>query len=227
MTNKTQIAELAQNIIEQVADYGAASQESFDLAMKTTITLLQPVFNQLEAAEARNALVAGGIEAAVKLQERAEKAEAELAKLKGDAVPVAWIMGDEEIDDFNRGREVMIVRDNDETELPSIPLFTHAQPVPVDEHHPDKVRMDWLCAHVVQVREPLFYGSHEMFWAQADSDDDEEYHTTLREQVDAAIKSTYDRKCQIPPTGWRCSREVGHEGPCAAWPVKSADGEGD
>jgi len=104
MTNKTQIAELAQNIIEQVADYGAASQESFDLAMKTTITLLQPVFNQLEAAEARNALVAGGIEAAVKLQARADNAEAELAKLKGDAVPVACIMGDEEIDDFNRGR---------------------------------------------------------------------------------------------------------------------------
>jgi len=67
--------------------------------------------------------------------------------------------------------------------------FTHAQPVPVDEHNPDKVRMDWLCAHTVQVRNPMVYGSHEMFWAQADSDDDEEYHTSLREQVDLAIKA--------------------------------------
>jgi hypothetical protein len=24
------------------------------------------------------------------------------------------------------------------------------------------------------------------------------------------------RKCQIPPEGWSCSRESGHEGPCAA-----------
>lgn len=24
--------------------------------------------------------------------------------------------------------------------------------------------------------------------------------------------------CQIPPSGWRCTREAGHEGPCAALP---------
>lgn len=26
-------------------------------------------------------------------------------------------------------------------------------------------------------------------------------------------------KCTIPPEGWECSREPGHEGPCAARPV--------
>ena len=24
--------------------------------------------------------------------------------------------------------------------------------------------------------------------------------------------------CQVPPEGWFCTRESGHEGPCAAWP---------
>jgi hypothetical protein len=24
--------------------------------------------------------------------------------------------------------------------------------------------------------------------------------------------------CKLAPDGWRCSREAGHEGPCAAWP---------
>jgi len=24
-------------------------------------------------------------------------------------------------------------------------------------------------------------------------------------------------KCSLPPKGWRCTREPGHEGPCAAW----------
>lgn len=53
----------------------------------------------------------------------------------------------------------------------------------------DAKRMNWLCSHVVQVRKPLLYGSHEMFYAQCDSDDCEEYHSTLREQVDAAIRA--------------------------------------
>lgn len=25
--------------------------------------------------------------------------------------------------------------------------------------------------------------------------------------------------CQKPPAGWRCTREAGHEGPCAALPI--------
>lgn len=24
--------------------------------------------------------------------------------------------------------------------------------------------------------------------------------------------------CEVPPIGWFCTRESGHEGPCAAWP---------
>lgn len=28
--------------------------------------------------------------------------------------------------------------------------------------------------------------------------------------------------CSKAPAGWRCSREAGHEGPCAAWPVQES-----
>lgn len=53
----------------------------------------------------------------------------------------------------------------------------------------DKKRMDWLCAHCVEVREPLMYGSNAMFHAQQDSEEwDLPHHTTLREQVDEAMK---------------------------------------
>ncbi|MBU9831255.1 hypothetical protein J1779_15060 [Rahnella sp. FC061912-K] len=70
--------------------------------------------------------------------------------------------------------------------IESEPLFTAPQKPGV---HPDTKRMDWLCAQVVEVREPMFYGSRAMFWSQCNSDDCEEYHTTLREQVDAAIEA--------------------------------------
>ncbi len=30
----------------------------------------------------------------------------------------------------------------------------------------------------------------------------------------------HDQGCQLPPPGWWCSREPGHEGPCAARPIK-------
>ncbi len=33
-----------------------------------------------------------------------------------------------------------------------------------------------------------------------------------RERVEAS-------PCDKPPPGWRCTRGLGHEGPCAAWPV--------
>lgn len=26
-------------------------------------------------------------------------------------------------------------------------------------------------------------------------------------------------KCEVPPAGWRCTREAGHDGPCAALPT--------
>lgn len=31
-------------------------------------------------------------------------------------------------------------------------------------------------------------------------------------------------QCNIPPKGWRCIREPGHDGPCAAMPVSDRDG---
>lgn len=60
-----------------------------------------------------------------------------------------------------------------------------AQPVMVPD---DTRRMDWLVSKTVNVREPLVYGSHDLFWSQTISDDwEEEHKTTLREQIDAAM----------------------------------------
>lgn len=53
MTHKTHISELAENIIEHVADYSGASQEAYDEAMQSATRLLRPVFDALEAAEAK------------------------------------------------------------------------------------------------------------------------------------------------------------------------------
>lgn len=50
-------------------------------------------------------------------------AEAQLAEL-GKQEPVAWIVGSEEIDDFKCGREVMVMRDDDEEELEKVPLYS-------------------------------------------------------------------------------------------------------
>lgn len=35
--------------------------------------------------------------------------------------------------------------------------------------------------------------------------------------IDDVIKAL---ECQRPPRGWRCTRSVGHEGPCAAIPLE-------
>lgn len=32
------------------------------------------------------------------------------------------------------------------------------------------------------------------------------------------------RGCQLPPSGWSCSRGAGHDGPCAAWPIRTGEG---
>ena len=54
---------------------------------------------------------------------------------------------------------------------------------------PDDVRrMDWLVSKTVDVREPMVYGSHSLFWSQAITDEEDDYHATkLREQIDAAM----------------------------------------
>lgn len=52
----------------------------------------------------------------------------------------------------------------------------------------DTKRMDWLVSKTVNVREPMVYGSHSLFWSQAITDENDEYHATkLREQIDAAM----------------------------------------
>lgn len=54
---------------------------------------------------------------------------------------------------------------------------------------PDDVRrMDWLVTKTVDVREPMVYGSHSLFWSQTITDEEDDYHATkLREQIDAAM----------------------------------------
>ena len=112
----------------------------------------------------------------------------DIAALKGEQVPVITCYScrkvmtrdqHAEADGFCPHCDVEIELDEDE-------LFTAPQN---QVEHPDTRRMDWLCAHTVQVRDPMFYGSHAMFWSQCDSDDCEEHHTKLREQVDAAIEA--------------------------------------
>lgn len=56
---------------------------------------------------------------------------------------------------------------------------------------PDDVRrMDWLVSKTVDVREPMVYGSHSLFWSQTITDEEDDYHATkLREQIDAAMEA--------------------------------------
>lgn len=56
---------------------------------------------------------------------------ARIALAAMDSEPVAWVVGGDEIDDFNRGREVMVMRDCDDEDLENLPLYRHAQPAPV------------------------------------------------------------------------------------------------
>ncbi|WP_226859426.1 MULTISPECIES: hypothetical protein [Enterobacter] len=54
----------------------------------------------------------------------------------------------------------------------------------------DKRRMDWLVSKAVNVRDPMVYGSHSMFWSQAITDEEDDYYETkLREQIDAAMET--------------------------------------
>ncbi|QXC99357.1 hypothetical protein [Klebsiella sp. PL-2018] len=50
-----------------------------------------------------------------------------------DSEPVAWVVGRDEIEEFNRGREIMVMRDGDDEQLEKIPLYRHAQPAPESE----------------------------------------------------------------------------------------------
>lgn len=58
---------------------------------------------------------------------------------------------------------------------------------------PDDVRrMDWLVSKTVDVREPMVYGSHSLFWSQTITDEEDDFHATkLREQIDAAMAAEH------------------------------------
>lgn len=112
------------------------------------------------------------------------EAQAELTALKGEQVPVGKFVFEPSGERWHHIKHGE--HQHAEPKLKLVKLFTQPQKPVV---HPDTKRMDWLCAHVVEVRQPLFYGSHAMFYGQCDSDDCEEYHSKLREQVDAAIEA--------------------------------------
>lgn len=108
---------------------------------------------------------------------------------KGDHVPVAYLIHEKAKPvrlSFQNLKGFVSQSDIEEHELWQEELFTAQQKPVVD---PDTRRMDWLVSQNVAVRTPMPYGSHARFVAQCDSDDCEEYHTTLREQVDAAIEA--------------------------------------
>lgn len=86
-----------------------------------------------------------------------------------------------------------------EKQKPLLKCSTHTRAAPaadLAELVPDDTkRMDWLCAHCVEVRDPQMYGSHAMFHAQQDSEEwDLPFHTTLREQIDEAMRNIEDKK---------------------------------
>ncbi|MEQ9850861.1 hypothetical protein ABRP57_00285 [Pectobacterium aroidearum] len=97
-------------------------------------------------------------------EERAEKAEQRIIELEHDALRLNSVISTE----ANRA-------DRAEQQLAA--------------ERADKRRMDWLVSHYVEVRTPLVYGSHALFVAQVVSEDwAEEHATSLREQIDAAMK---------------------------------------
>lgn len=44
----------------------------------------------------------------------------------------------------------------------------------------------------------------------------------MSEQVPSETLDFAPVPCMRPPKGWVCTRDPGHDGPCAAWPVNSA-----
>lgn len=62
----------------------------------------------------------------------------------------------------------------------------------------DKRRMDWLVSKAVNVRDPMVYGSHSMFWSQVITDEEDDYYETkLREQIDEAMDAEAIRAAGI------------------------------
>lgn len=51
----------------------------------------------------------------------------------------------------------------------------------------DKQRLDWLQSKCVNVREPLRYGSRDMFWSSPQDDEGDITLSDIREQIDKAM----------------------------------------
>ena len=49
----------------------------------------------------------------------------------------------------------------------------------------------------------------------------------LRDHLNKMFPDAQPERCDIPPTGWWCSRMPGHEGPCAARKTPTAQDAGE
>ena len=58
----------------------------------------------------------------------------------------------------------------------------------IRELEADKARLDWLEQHTVNVRDPLVYGSRDMFWAGPHTEDGITDPSDLRAQIDTALQ---------------------------------------
>lgn len=49
----------------------------------------------------------------------------------------------------------------------------------------------------------------------------------MRDQFMEAVRAAavHGARCHVPPDGWVCTRQPGHSGPCAAWPVEQQEGQ--
>jgi hypothetical protein len=72
-----------------------------------------------------------------------------------------------------------------------------------------------------EIELPFRDGAHIMHDARelnlpafAISEDSEEHHPTSKIRTEETLRTK--GACTLPPLGWWCSREAGHEGPCAA-----------
>jgi len=132
---------------------------------------------QLPSRERLEALASGNAFTCVQDDEATAMARALLAAHEQE--PVAYMCDGDDGREYNGHNEFSCGGRG-------IPLYTHPAPVPAVPD--DTRRMDWLVSKTVNVREPMVYGSHDLFWSQTISDDwDEEHKTTLREQIDAAM----------------------------------------
>ncbi|MBV4365873.1 hypothetical protein [Erwinia phyllosphaerae] len=81
----------------------------------------------------------------------------------------------------------------------------------------DAVINEWMAKGAIAVRDAIVLAE--------DGSDLYETCTTVAAQLRAQGASK--DKCNIPPQGWYCTRQSGHEGPCAAHPADGGNNEHD